>query len=135
MHEWALAEAVISTTLKEAKRSGFKEVSLLEVLMGELQQIDLEIFELALKELATQHPILKGMKIDFSEVKVVFKCNICSKCWSFKEASEDLDGFKREAIHFVPELSHTYFRCPKCKSPDFSFAKGRGVGIGKIEGE
>ncbi|TEU07589.1 hydrogenase nickel insertion protein HypA, partial [Candidatus Bathyarchaeota archaeon] len=51
MHEWALAEAVVSTTLKIAEEKGLKEIIELKIKIGELQQIDQEIFEFALSQL------------------------------------------------------------------------------------
>ena len=40
----------------------------------------------------------------------------------------------REAIHFVPEIAHTYIKCPKCGSPDFEVVQGRGVWLESIKG-
>ncbi|MCK4571832.1 hydrogenase maturation nickel metallochaperone HypA, partial [candidate division WOR-3 bacterium] len=51
MHEWALAEAVISTAIKVAEEEKFKEITEIKIKLGELQQIEIEIFEFALKEI------------------------------------------------------------------------------------
>lgn len=45
-----------------------------------------------------------------------------------------LDKDKAEAVHFVPEVAHTYIKCQKCGSPDFKIASGRGVWLDSIEG-
>ncbi|MBL7075500.1 hydrogenase maturation nickel metallochaperone HypA, partial [candidate division KSB1 bacterium] len=45
MHEWALAEAVISTALEVSKKEKLKKITKIKLMMGELQQIDREIFE------------------------------------------------------------------------------------------
>jgi hydrogenase nickel incorporation protein HypA/HybF len=39
-----------------------------------------------------------------------------------------------EAVHFVPEMAHVYLKCPKCGSPDFEIAEGRGVWLASIKG-
>ncbi len=39
-----------------------------------------------------------------------------------------------ESIHFIPEVAHTYIKCPKCGSPDFEIIKGRGIWLEKIKG-
>ena len=36
---------------------------------------------------------------------------------------------------FLPEMAHTYLKCPKCKSPDFDIIAGRGVYIKNIIGD
>jgi len=47
-----------------------------------------------------------------------------------KELNEDAS----EAIHFIPEIAHTYIKCPKCRSPDFEVLQGRGVWLESIKG-
>jgi Zn finger protein HypA/HybF involved in hydrogenase expression len=39
-----------------------------------------------------------------------------------------------EAIHFIPELSHAFVRCPECGSPDFIILAGRGITLERVEG-
>ena len=53
MHEWALAEAVISTASQIAKKEGIKEVKEVRIKVGELQQIERDILEFALSQLKT----------------------------------------------------------------------------------
>jgi len=131
MHEWALAEAVISTALEVSRKKNVKEITELRIKMGELQQIDLEIFEFALSELTKNHEILKKTKIKIKMEKAIFRCNVCGHEWSF--AKDRLTSEESESIHFVPEIVHTYIRCPKCNSPDFEIIKGRGVWLDSIE--
>ena len=45
MHEFALAEAVITTALREAEREGIEKIRRIEVHVGELQNIHAETFE------------------------------------------------------------------------------------------
>lgn len=133
MHEWSLAQAVIYTAIKYQKKERLKEVSELEIKMGELQQIDVEIFKFALKEIV-QSKKMMGMKIKIKTERAVLKCRVCGYQWNFTDSTKRLNKDKAELIHFIPEVVHVYLRCPKCKSPDFEIAKGRGVWISSIKG-
>jgi len=130
MHEWALAEAVVSTIAKVAEEEGLKDVVEVKIKIGELQQIDQEIFEFALSQL--QSPLFKKAKFSFETVEAEFKCRVCGHQWSF--SSESLEEDVSEAIHFIPEIAHTFIRCPKCESPDFEVSAGRGVWLESVKG-
>ncbi|MDH5448270.1 MAG: hydrogenase nickel incorporation protein HypA [Candidatus Bathyarchaeota archaeon] len=130
MHEWALAEAVISTILKIAGEERLKDIAEVNIKIGELQQIDQEIFEFALSQL--QSPLLKNAKFNFETIKAELKCKVCGRQWSFD--AENLEEDVSEAIHFIPEIAHTYIKCPKCSSPDFEILVGRGVWLESIKG-
>lgn len=130
MHEWALAEAVISTVSQIAEKEELKEVVEVKIKVGELQQIELDILEFALSQLKTFK--LKNAKFDIETVKAELKCRVCGHEWIFKK--EKIDKETAEAIHFVPEIAHTYIKCPKCGSPDFEMLHGRGIWIESIKG-
>jgi len=130
MHEWALAEAVVSTTLKIAEEKGLKEIIELKIKIGELQQIDQEIFEFALSQLRS--PMLKNAKFNLETVKAELKCRVCNHKWRF--STKNMDEDVSEFIHFIPEIAHTYVKCPKCGSPDFEILMGRGVWLDSIKG-
>ncbi len=131
MHEWALAEAVVSTALKTVKDRDISEITILKIKIGELQQIELEIFEFALKEIMKNKELLENAEIKMEEESAVLKCNVCGHEWTF--AKDNLSFEESESIHFIPEIAHTYIRCPKCDSPDFDVLKGRGVELESIE--
>ncbi len=136
MHEWALAEGVISTALKAAEEEGLREITRIKIKMGELQQIDREIFELALKEVSQSRGLeAERAKIELETEEAVLKCRVCGYEWLFSKAIEGLSEEERESIHFVPEIAHVYVACPRCESSDFEIVKGRGVWIDFIEGE
>jgi len=130
MHEWALAEGVISTAQKYAKDNGLTKVTEVIVMIGELQQVEHEIIEFALDQLRT--PFMKDTKFVIKSKAAKFKCRKCSHEWNFKtgKLSEDVS----EAIHFVPEMAHVYIKCPNCGSPDFDVPEGRGVWLQSIKG-
>ncbi|MDI6848145.1 MAG: hydrogenase nickel incorporation protein HypA [Candidatus Bathyarchaeia archaeon] len=130
MHEWTLAEAVISTVSQIAEKEGLKEVAEVEIKVGELQQIELDILEFALSQLKTLK--LKNAKINIQTVKAELKCRVCGHKWLFEK--EKMTEEIAEAIHFVPEIAHTYIKCPKCGSPDFEILQGRGIWLESMKG-
>ena len=136
MHEWALAEAVVSTVSKTAREQGFSAVTDIRIKLGQLQQIEADIFKFALKEIMRSRiSLFKCAKIQLQEEKAVLKCKVCGHEWAFADNMGKLDHKRSEAIHFVPEVAHAYVRCPGCGSPDFEILNGRGVWIDSITGE
>ena len=132
MHEWSLAQAVINGALEYAEKHGLKRAIKISIMLGELQQIDVPAFKLALKELIKEQQTYK-IKFKIKEEKAKLRCRACGFEWLFSKTKEKLSEQDSELIHFVPEVAHTYIRCPKCKSPDFEIIKGRGVQIESIE--
>lgn len=130
MHEWALAEAVVSTVLEIAKKDGWKKIFEVRIQVGELQQIEREIFDFALSLLRT--PILEKTKFHIDSVPAELHCRVCEHTWEL--IMDDLDDEVSESIHFIPEVAHSYLKCPKCGSPDFEIMKGRGVWLASIQG-
>jgi len=55
MHEWALAEAVVTTALKVLKEKKVQNNCIVRVKVGKLQQIDREVFQYAVEELTKNH--------------------------------------------------------------------------------
>jgi len=130
MHEWALAEATITSASQIAEKEGLKEVTEVTLKIGELQQIELEIFEFALSQIRSSR--LRNAKFVIETAKAEFGCRVCGCRWGFPK--KELDEEERESIHFVPEVAHAYIKCPKCGSPDFDILQGRGVWIESIRG-
>lgn len=130
MHEWALAEAVISTASQIAQKEKLREVTEVKIRVGELQQIELDILEFALSQLKT--PEFRNVEFKTETVKAELKCRVCQNSWTFEK--EKMGDQTAEAIHFVPEIAHAYVRCPKCGSPDFNVLQGRGVWLESIKG-
>jgi len=130
MHEWALAEAVIAAASQIAEKEGLKEVTEVKVKVGELQQVELDILEFALSHLKTSK--FKNTGFTIETAKAELKCRVCGYEWAFQK--EGLGEYTKEAIHFVPEIAHAYFKCPRCGSPDFEILQGRGVWLESIKG-
>ncbi len=123
MHEWALAESVIKTA--ENKKE-FRDKKII-IYLGELQNIDMEIFRFAMDELIKQRNIKLNYKFEIQ--KAEFKCNKCGEDFDIEEVKDKSDD-EKENIHFIPEMVKAFIKCPKCKSVDFEIVKGRGVGVG-----
>jgi hydrogenase nickel incorporation protein HypA/HybF len=130
MHEWALAEAIIAATSEIAEKEGLREVKEVNIRVGELQQIELDILEFALSQLKPAK--FKNVNFCMKVARAVLKCRVCGRKWPFRK--EELDKNISEAIHFVPEVAHAYVKCPKCGSPDFEILQGRGVWLEGIKG-
>ncbi len=52
MHEWSLAEGVISTAVSVAEENDAENIVEIRIKIGQLQQVEREIFEMALEETA-----------------------------------------------------------------------------------
>ena len=104
--------------------------SVVDIKVGELQQIELDILEFALSQLKTLK--LKDVRFHIKTVKAELKCRVCGCKWIFRK--EKMNEEIAEAIHFIPEIAHTYIKCPKCGSPDFEILKGRGIWLESVTG-
>jgi len=136
MHEWALAESILITAVNAAEKEKLKKIKEIVVGLGELQQIEKDIFEFAIGEIIKeQGKKLKDVKIRIKSEKSNFVCNNCKHNWTFDDLKKGINEYESEAIHFIPEVAIVHSRCPKCGSPDFEITKGRGVSILSIKGE
>ena len=136
MHEWALAESIILTVLNESKKKKLKEINEINISIGELQQIEIDIFDFAIKEIIKNYNNkLTNVKINIEIDESTLKCKICKNIWKFSDISNDLNNEESEAIHFIPEVAFVHSRCTRCKSPDFEIISGRGVSITSIKGK
>jgi len=131
MHEWSLADGVISTILSSFNLVE-KQVTRVEIVVGELQQIEIEAFEFALTELSKNTP-LENAQFMIKREEARFRCRRCGAEWGFDEGLKDLDEESKEAIHFVPEAAHAFMKCPKCNGSDFDVVKGRGMYLAEVE--
>ena len=135
MHEWALAESVITTALEAAEKEKLDSITEIIVDIGELQQIEAELFSFAVNDiLKTYSPKLKNTKITVNIIPSRLQCKHCQHTWTFDDIKDQLNKDEAEAIHMLPEVAVVHSRCPKCKSPDFEITAGRGVSIRSIKG-
>jgi len=136
MHEWALAESILIAAIEAAEKEKLKKITEIKISIGELQQIEQDIFEFALDGIIReQGEKLKNVKIKIETEMSNLRCKSCENTWPFSEMKKKLSEDESEAIHFLPEVAFVHTRCPKCGSPDFEITKGRGVSILSIKGE
>jgi hydrogenase nickel incorporation protein HypA/HybF len=136
MHEWALAESILTAAIETAEKEKLKKITNIKIAIGELQQIEHDIFEFALNEMIKeQGKILKDVKITIETEKSTLQCKNCENQWKYSDMEKKLSEDESEAIHFIPEVTFVHTRCPKCGSPDFEITEGRGVSITQIKGE
>ncbi len=132
MHEWSLAEGVISTAVSVAEENDADDIVEIRIKIGQLQQVEREIFEMALEETA-KGTMAEDSEIKMEEQEAVLECRSCGEKWNYEESKKDLSEEEEESIHFMPDFAHTYIRCPNCDSPDFKIVEGRGVWIDSVE--
>ncbi|MCL2358745.1 MAG: hydrogenase nickel incorporation protein HypA [Nitrososphaerota archaeon] len=130
MHEWALAESILVSAQQIAEQEHLVIVSEVTIRVGELQQVEPPILRFALKQM--RQGLLEGAKFRILKAKSTMKCRVCGATWHYN--AKKLDKDTAEAIHFVPEVVHSYIKCPKCGSPDFEIVGGRGVWLEDIKG-
>jgi len=136
MHEWALAESILTAALEAAEKEKFKRITEIQISIGELQQIEQDIFQFALDQIIEQQKDkLDNVKIKIKIEKSTLKCKNCENTWNFSDMQKKMNEDEAEAIHFIPEIAFVHTRCPKCGSPDFEIETGRGVSITRIKGE
>ena len=135
MHELALADSVVKAALRAAADAGMDHIERIVVKVGELQQIERELFEFSLTNVIPAHDSrLREAEFEVLEEKVRFKCRSCDHEYGRDDVAIDREGDQGEAVHFIPELSHAFARCPECRSPDFDITQGRGITLERIEG-
>ena len=133
MHEWALSDSVASAAEAVKKEKKLKTVASITVVLGEVQDIEPEIFKEIFDELKLQRKGLEKTELKIETEHAEFECINCGARFNFDR--KKLPHETAEDIHFMPETLRFYINCPKCKSPDFKITAGRGVYIKEIEGE
>lgn len=130
MHEWALAEAILTSAKQIAEKEHIAKVTEVTIRVGELQQVEPPILRFALSQM--KQGIFSKSKFHILKAKSTLKCRVCNTTWRYN--TKKVDKAISEAIHFVPEAAHTYIKCPKCDSPDFEIVTGRGVWLEDLKG-
>ncbi|MEX0569000.1 MAG: hydrogenase nickel incorporation protein HypA [Candidatus Njordarchaeota archaeon] len=134
MHEWALAESIINAVVEVAKKENTDKVTEIDIVVGELQTIDLEILKYALDALR-EGTVASEAKINFIDEKPKLRCNVCGYEWIIEDLKEVMKSEEIESVHFIPELVHVFISCPNCGSSDFEVIAGRGIYIKSIRVE
>ena len=88
------------------------------------------MLEFALRE-ASKIENIDIEELRFEVEQPLLRCRRCGYEWKL-----DMDSVPQdlaEAIHFVPEVVHSFFKCPRCGSRDFAVVRGRGLSVERVE--
>lgn len=136
MHEWAVAESIVLSALREAERAGIRSITKVRIRVGELHRMERDILSLAVLSIFKEYGHeLKEEGILICEEKTEYGCRNCGRSWKYEDVHESLREDEKEFIHFIPEVSASFIRCPSCGSFDFDFVRGRGILLETIEGD
>lgn len=142
MHELGIAQSIVSAALEEADKAGAEKVLSVEVKVGELMQVDVDVLKEAI-ELLMKGPKLEGARVKIDTVAAAFSCNRCSREWDMDQARKQLaavpDALRvREPdsvelpLHFLPSLYPAFVRCPVCGSSDVSITAGEDIWLRNV---
>lgn len=142
MHEWSIAESVVET-LKESFKG--RRVLGVEVKVGELRGLDLEILREALK-IAAGEAGLGEAKFNVTVSRACFRCLLCGREWGLREALIMMEstiprsGYVLEEepeppTHFIPGLILGLQACPGCGGMDIDLVSGKELEISRVEVE
>lgn len=140
MHEWSIAEGIITALLESFKEQKIVEV---EVIVGELRDLNIEVLKEALSILSRRSR-LEETRFNLIVSKAFFKCLNCEEEWDMSKALEILsemldaekyivEGGKLEPpVHFIPSLIIGCQKCPKCGRIDIDIISGKELEISKV---
>ena len=136
MHELALAETGLNKAIDAAEKNNITRITRISVRIGQLQSIKSDVFEFALRQLVPRSEVrIASAEIAVEQEPARFRCRPCGHEFALTPSTGPSGEDESEAIHFIPELAHSFLQCPACNSPDFEVLQGRGVTIEAIEGE
>lgn len=140
MHEWSIAEGIITALLESFKEQKIIEV---EVRVGELRDLNLDVLKEALSILSKDSG-LENTRFNIVVSKAFFKCLNCGEEWGMDKALKILsemleiekyiveEGELEPPVHFLPSLIIGYQKCPKCKKVDIEIVSGKELEISKV---
>jgi hydrogenase nickel incorporation protein HypA/HybF len=140
MHEWSIAEGIVTVLLESFKDQKVLEV---EIKIGELRDLNIEVLGEALSILS-KGTSLEDSRFSIVVSKAVFKCLSCGERWMMDKAleilSEMLDADKyvieegelEPPVHFIPSLIVGLQRCPSCGRIDIETESGKELEISRV---
>lgn len=134
MHEWSLASGIIETVTDESGKRNATAVKQVDILVGEISQIEISTLKDALENLKTG-TILDGCEISITVENTRLRCRSCGKEFGFPEVREKLEPLSEggdNPVHYLPQSIAAFVGCPKCGSPDIVVTDGAGVRINRI---
>lgn len=142
MHELGIAQSIVDSVSDEAKKATAKRVISMDIEVGELTQVEVDVLSNALK-LLMKGPALEGTKVHVRLAEASFTCRRCGQEWGMEEAKRQLSAVPdnlriREPdsvelpLHFLPYLYPSFVNCPSCGSSDISATRGEEIRIVRV---
>lgn len=139
MHELSVAQSIVDFALSEADNHQAKKVKELQVGIGELMRVDMEVLVSALASVIKASK-LEGCKVEAKQLPASFSCRRCYLVWGMQEADKQLGAVQKDLLvkepdsdelplHFMPCLYPAFIHCPSCGSSDISVVEGEDVKI------
>lgn len=121
-----MAEAIVRAIERKARELKLSEIPTVEIVIGELRGVELDILRYALDRLVVELLSNEGIRLAKYRITVErasFLCRRCGHRWSLEEVK--IDEVVREAMHFLPESVYGFLCCPRCFSRDFDIVGGK----------
>jgi len=140
LHEWSIAEGIVTVLLESFKDQKVLEV---EIKIGELRDLNIEVLGEALSILS-KGTSLEDSRFSIVVSKAVFKCLSCGERWMMDKALEILsgtldadkyvieEGEPEPPVHFIPSLIVGLQRCPSCGRIDIETESGKELEISRV---
>ncbi len=119
MHEFSTVKNIVDKVTEIALKEGAKEITRLEIELGELTLLEEEQMRFWLEIMISQTDLGKNAEIVLNKVYGVIYCNKCNY-----KGSLDTTGME----HLYPIL-----KCPRCDSHDLEIIKGNDCMIKSLE--
>lgn len=119
MHEFTTVKNIVERSIEVAENEGAKEITAIEIEVGELTMLEPEQMEFWLNMMLSSTELGKSSKIKIRQIKGVIKCRDCSYKGNLETAGLD---------HFFPILI-----CPKCQSRSIEIVEGDDCIIKSLE--
>jgi len=143
LHELSIAQNIVDAALEEADKAGAEKVLSIEIKVGELMQVEVDVLREALG-LLMKGKRLEGASVKLDLVRASFSCSKCGETWGMEEARRQLAGVPDELrvrepdsvelpLHFLPQLYPAFLRCPRCGSSDVSVTAGEDIWLRRVE--
>jgi len=134
MHELSIAQSIVEMVLLEAEKINAKTVNEINIDVGELMQLDVQVLSDALN-LLIKDSKLDGARVFMHVNEASFSCRRCGTKWNMTDAKKELEQVpdslrirepdsKELPLHFLPYIYSAFIHCPKCGSSDAIVSDG-----------
>ena len=130
MHEYSLAEAILSAVLDLAKKNAAEEVLEVVVEVGELRLVNVDILKFAFGALSKGTPA-ENAELVVKTSPAVLKCKACGHKWRI--SPEDVPEAQRLALHLYGDLFVNALQCERCGSINYEVLQGREIRLVRVK--